>query len=92
MNLSYTSTGVVGAADADITVALTEKHHPTDLYVQDLRAKLAVEFPGTTFYTLPVDMVTQILNFGLPGSHRYPGDWQQRAGQSRIYRSPAERY
>ena len=66
LNLSYTSTGVVGSADADITVALTEKHHPTDTYVQRLRAKLATQFPGTTFYTLPVDMVTQILNFGLP--------------------------
>ena len=66
LNLSYTSTGVVGASDADITVALAEKHHPTDLYVQDLRARLNTEFPGDTFYTLPVDMVTQILNFGLP--------------------------
>jgi multidrug efflux pump subunit AcrB len=66
INLSYTSSGVVSAADADITVQLTEKHHPTDNYVQDLRAKLNDEFPGTTFYTLPVDMVTQILNFGLP--------------------------
>jgi multidrug efflux pump subunit AcrB len=66
LNLSYTSTGVVGTADADITVALAEKHHPTDSYVQDLRVKLAKEFPGDTFYTLPVDMVTQILNFGLP--------------------------
>ena len=66
LNLSYTSTGVVSAADADITVALAEKHHPTDHYVQDLRAKLGVEFPGVIFYSLPVDMVTQILNFGLP--------------------------
>jgi multidrug efflux pump subunit AcrB len=66
LNLSYTSTGVVGTADADITVALAEKHHPTDHYVQELRASLATEFPGVTFYTLPVDMVTQILNFGLP--------------------------
>jgi multidrug efflux pump subunit AcrB len=66
LNLSYSSTGVVGSWDADITVALTEKHHPTDHYVQELRAKLNNEFPGVTFYTLPVDMVTQILNFGLP--------------------------
>ena len=66
LNLSYTSTGVVGSADADITVALAEKHHPTDDYVQRLRARLPAEFPGTTFYTLPVDIVTQILNFGLP--------------------------
>jgi multidrug efflux pump subunit AcrB len=66
LNLSYTSTGVVGASDADITVQLAEKHHPTDTYVQHLRPKLNAEFPGTIFYTLPVDMVTQILNFGLP--------------------------
>ena len=66
INLSYTSSGVVSSSDADIIVALAEKHHPTDGYVQHLRAKLGTEFPGTTFYTLPVDMVTQILNFGLP--------------------------
>src|ERR1700753_316237 len=66
LNLSYTSTGVVGASDADITVQLAEKHHPNDTYVQHLHPKLNAEFPGTIFYTLPVDMVTQILNFGLP--------------------------
>jgi multidrug efflux pump subunit AcrB len=66
LNLSYTSTGVVGAADADVTVQLAEKHHPTDIYVQHLRARLNQQFPGVIFYTLPVDMVTQILNFGLP--------------------------
>ena len=57
---------MVGSADADITVQLAEKHHPTDNYVQYLRTKLNNQFPGDTFYTLPVDMVTQILNFGLP--------------------------
>ena len=48
------------------------------------------EFPGVTFYTLPVDMVTQILNFGLAGADRYPGNRPQRAGQSRIRRSADE--
>jgi multidrug efflux pump subunit AcrB len=66
INLSYASSGVVSSSDADISVALTEKHHRTDDYVQRLRAKLTDQFPGTEFYTLPVDMVTQILNFGLP--------------------------
>ena len=66
LNLSYTNTGVVGSADADITVSLTKDHHPTDAYVEDLRGKLAQEFPGVTFYSLPVDITTQILNFGLP--------------------------
>jgi multidrug efflux pump subunit AcrB len=66
LNLSYGNSGVVGSADADITVSLTRDHRPTDEYVQDLRRKLAQQFPGVTFYTLPVDMTTQILNFGLP--------------------------
>jgi multidrug efflux pump subunit AcrB len=66
LNLSYTNTGVVGSADADITVSLSKDHRPTEAYVGELRAKLAQEFPGVTFYSLPVDMTTQILNFGLP--------------------------
>jgi multidrug efflux pump subunit AcrB len=66
LNLSYTNTGVVGSADADVTVSLTRDHHPTNDYVERLRSKLAAEFPGVTFYSLPVDMTTQILNFGLP--------------------------
>jgi multidrug efflux pump subunit AcrB len=66
LNLSYTNTGVVGSADADITVSLTRDHHSTNAYVEQLRARLAQEFPGVTFYSLPVDMTTQILNFGLP--------------------------
>ena len=66
LNLSYTNTGVVGSADADITVSLTKHHRPTNEYVEELRAKLAQEFPGVMFYSLPVDMTTQILNFGLP--------------------------
>ena len=66
INLSYSNTGVAGPGDADITVSLTPKHHPTDEYVQRLRARLSRVFPGVTFYALPVDMVTQILNFGLP--------------------------
>jgi multidrug efflux pump subunit AcrB len=66
LNLSYGNSGVVGTADADITVSLTKDHRPTNNYVEDLRKNLAKEFPGVTFYSLPVDMTTQILNFGLP--------------------------
>ena len=66
INTVYSNSAPIGPADADIQVSLTEKHHPTDAYVQELRTRLNREFPGVTFYTLPVDMVTQILNFGLP--------------------------
>ena len=66
INLSYSSSAPIGTADADIMVALSPKHRPTAGYVHDLRLKLAQDFPGVTFYFLPSDMVTQILNFGLP--------------------------
>ena len=51
-----------------------------------------VEFPGVIFYTLPVDMVTQILNFGLPAPIDIQVIGQQPARQSRIYRPAAERH
>jgi multidrug efflux pump subunit AcrB len=66
LNLSYSNSAVVGTADADIQVQLAEKHHSTDVYLDSLRKRLSDEFPGVEFYTLPVDIVTQILNFGLP--------------------------
>lgn len=66
INLSYSNSAPVGTSDADILVTLTPKHHPTDNYVRDLRLKLAKQFPGAMLAFLPSDMVTQILNFGLP--------------------------
>jgi multidrug efflux pump subunit AcrB len=66
INLSYSTSAPVGTGDADILVSLKENHTPTEEYVHDLRIKLAEEFPGTTFSFLPADIVSQILNFGLP--------------------------
>ena len=66
INLSYSNSAPVGASDADILVTLSPKHHPTAKYVKQLRLSLAKEFPGVTFAFLPSDMVSQILNFGLP--------------------------
>ncbi|NYF53423.1 efflux RND transporter permease subunit [Tunturiibacter gelidoferens] len=66
LNLSYSNSAPVGTADADILVSLDEKHHPTAEYTHELRDKLTQQFPGTEFYYLPTDMVSQILNFGLP--------------------------
>jgi multidrug efflux pump subunit AcrB len=65
LNLSYSTSAPIGPADADIQVQLTPDHHPTAAYVERLRAVLARQYPGVTFYMLPVDIVTQILNFGL---------------------------
>ena len=66
INLSYSNSAPIGASDADILVTLSPKHHPTANYVRQLRLSLAKEFPGVTFAFLPSDMVSQILNFGLP--------------------------
>src|SRR2546430_8482009 len=66
INLSYSNSAPIGTSDADIMVTLSPKHHPTDNYVKQLRLSLAHDFPGVTFAFLPSDMVTQILNFGLP--------------------------
>jgi CzcA family heavy metal efflux pump len=66
LNLSYTTSAPIGPADADIQVELSKNHKPTERYVRALRSKLGQDFPGVTFYVLPVDIVTQILNFGLP--------------------------
>jgi multidrug efflux pump subunit AcrB len=65
LNLSYSTSAPIGPADADIQVQLTKEHHPTAAYVEHLRGVLARDYPGVTFYVLPVDIVTQILNFGL---------------------------
>jgi len=66
INLSYSTSAPIGPGDADIQVELAGNHRPTNEYVRILRSKLAQDFPGVTFYELPVDIVTQILNFGLP--------------------------
>jgi multidrug efflux pump subunit AcrB len=66
INFMHSTSGLIGAADADIMVSLKEKHHPTAGYVRDLRKTLPRDFPGVTFYFLPADMVTQVLNFGQP--------------------------
>ncbi len=66
LNLSYSNSAPVGTGDADILVSLAEKHRPTVEYMRLLRDRLNHDFPGTEFYYLPTDMVSQILNFGLP--------------------------
>jgi CzcA family heavy metal efflux pump len=66
INFMHATSGLIGAGDADIMVSLKEKHHPAADYVRELRRTLPRDFPGTTFYFLPADMVTQVLNFGLP--------------------------
>jgi multidrug efflux pump subunit AcrB len=66
INLSYSNSAPVGTSDADMLVTLSANHHPTDNYIRQLRLTLPRQFPGVSFAFLPADMVSQILNFGLP--------------------------
>src|SRR5258708_7292617 len=66
INLTYDSASPIGNADADVLVTLNAKHRPTAQYVQTLRTALNTDFPGVTFGFLPADIISQILNFGLP--------------------------
>jgi multidrug efflux pump subunit AcrB len=64
--LTYIDNGLTGTRDADILVSLNQDHGPTADYVRRLRSRLNRDFPGTTFYFLPADIVNQTINFGLP--------------------------
>jgi multidrug efflux pump subunit AcrB len=67
--LSYSNSGVIGTADADILVSLQHDHRPTDEYVRKLRSVLNAKYPGATFYFMAADIVSQTLNLGLPAPY-----------------------
>ena len=87
LNLSYSTTAPVGPADADIQVQLSKDHHPTQKYVTRIREVFSRDYPGVMFYATPVDIVTQILNFGLAA----PIDIQIVGNNLRGNRALAER-
>ncbi len=67
INQSYSSNGTIGSSDAEILIALNpEDHQPTADLTRQLRESLPQQFPGVEFFFQPADIVTQILNFGLP--------------------------
>ncbi|SHI16794.1 efflux RND transporter permease subunit [Bradyrhizobium erythrophlei] len=65
-NLAFADGSTIGINDGVIQVQLKEGHKPTAGYVKTLRQVLPAAFPEDTFYFQAADMVTQILNFGLP--------------------------
>jgi len=66
INMTYNATGTIGTQDGDVQIKLREGHRPTAEYVRALREELPVRFPGVTFSFLPADIISQILNFGVP--------------------------
>jgi CzcA family heavy metal efflux pump len=66
INMAYQNTGTIGPEDGDALISLKEDHEPTADYIKRLRSVLPQKFPGATLSFLPADIVSQILNFGLP--------------------------
>ena len=66
INMAYQNTGTIGPEDGDTLISLKEGHASTETFIKQLRTILPKQFPGATFSFLPADIVSQILNFGLP--------------------------
>jgi CzcA family heavy metal efflux pump len=87
LNTQHLTNGTLGAGDGDILVSLKPDHGPTANYVRALRRNLHRIFPAATFYTLPADITTQILNFGLPA----PIDVQIEGNDATASKSQADK-
>jgi multidrug efflux pump subunit AcrB len=66
LNLGFVESATIGSTDGEILVSLSTKHHSVWSYEKRLRRELPQKFPGVTFYFQPADIVSQVLNFGLP--------------------------
>jgi multidrug efflux pump subunit AcrB len=67
VNLAFSDSATISSADGEILVSLKPEHRgSTAAYIKTLREQLAARFPDLTFYFQPADIVSQILNFGLP--------------------------
>ncbi len=67
-DLAFYQTDSIGPMDADILIQLKPKHHPTAMYEDRIRYALEAQFPNVTSYFQAADIVSQVLNFGLPAS------------------------
>jgi CzcA family heavy metal efflux pump len=68
INNTYSNAGAFGTLDGEIQISLNEGHAPSQRYIEEIRRQLPARFPGVEFFFQPADMVTQILNFGLPAA------------------------
>ena len=67
INMAFRDTANLGPFDGEVLVSLQQSHaRATESYVRELRERLPAALPGVIFYFQPADIVTQILNFGLP--------------------------
>jgi CzcA family heavy metal efflux pump len=91
INLSYSNGGTIGNGDAELLGSLQPNHRPTAEYVTRLRTTLSKQFPGTTFFFEPADIVSQTLNVGVPAPIDIQIVGQNLAGNMEVAKQIAER-
>lgn len=92
VNLAFSDSATIGSTDGEILVSL-EEGHKTSIWtiMRRLRRELPREFPGVTFYFQPADIVSQILNFGLPAPIDVQIVGRDREGNYAVAREIAQR-
>jgi multidrug efflux pump subunit AcrB len=90
-NLAFTDGSTIGVNDGTIQIALKEGHPPTAGILKTLRRDLTQAFPSVLFYAQPADMVTQILNFGIPSQIDVAVQGPNRAGNQEVAKALRQR-
>jgi multidrug efflux pump subunit AcrB len=90
-NLAFTDGTTIGVNDGQILVSLKEGHRPTSEYIKKLRLELTKAFPDLIFYFQPADLVTQILNFGIPSQVDVQIQGYDAAGNQQIAKQLQQR-
>jgi multidrug efflux pump subunit AcrB len=90
-NLAFTDGTTIGVNDGDILISLKPDHAPTAAYIKTLRQQLHQDFPDVLFYFQPADIVTQILNFGVPSQIDVQVQGQDRPGNIAVAQALQQR-
>jgi multidrug efflux pump subunit AcrB len=90
-NLAFTDGSTIGVNDGQILISLKEGHAPTADYVKKLRVALTQAFPDLLLYFQPADIVTQILNFGVPSQIDLQVQGRDREGNRALVRELTRR-
>ncbi len=91
-NLAFTDGTTIGVNDGTIQIQLAENRHGTTAaYMRQLRDSLPAAFPDVQFYFQPADLVTQILDFGVPSQVDVQVQGKDRLDNQKIAKDIARR-
>ncbi len=66
INLAFSDTTTISAADGEMLISLKDGHRPSEMYEDALRTAIKRDYPKDTVFFQPADITSQTLNFGLP--------------------------